>query len=279
MQLAFVLGLGAALLYGVSDLLARVVGRRTGVLRLLFHGHAACTLVLGTVLLTRGLPAAPAATWGLALACNLGALLGTVCLYRALATGRVAVVSPITATYGGVTALISGMMGENLAALGWAGLALTAAGGALATLPGEETDAGRGGAGLAAAASLLYGVSFLFYGRFVLPELGVLTAVTFYYATGLVATLGFALARGESLALRPRVYAAGLATTGLACGGTLALAAGQHTGHVAVATVLSALASGVTVLLARLLLKERVRRITWAGVALVVAGLMLLHAG
>ncbi len=278
MELASLFGLGAALLYGVSDLLARVVGPRAGVLRMLFYGHAACTLVLGTALLARGLPQASLGIWLLALGCNLAALAGTACLYRALSTGRVAVVSPVTATYGAVTALISGLLGEHLPALGWVGLALTASGGALAALPGEDIDGGHGGAGLAALASLLYGVAFLLYGRVVLPRLGVLAAVTFYYATGLVATFLLARLRGQRLALTPGTLGLVLVTTMLACGGTLALAQAQHTGHVAIATVLSALASGITVVLARLLLHETMRNLTWAGVSLVVLGLMLLHA-
>jgi drug/metabolite transporter (DMT)-like permease len=68
-----------------------------------------------------------------------------------------------------------------------------------------------------------------------------------------------------------------LATTGFACVGSLALAAGQVTGQVAVATLLSALASAVTVLLARALLKEDVPVHGWIGLVLVIAGLVALR--
>ncbi len=68
-------------------------------------------------------------------------------------------------------------------------------------------------------------------------------------------------------------------TTALACAGALALAAGQATGQLAIVAVLSALASAVTVLLARVILKEPVPSAGWIGLALTVGGLGLLQAG
>ena len=48
-------------------------------------------------------------------------------------------------------------------------------------------------------------------------------------------------------------------------------------GDVAVPTVLASLASVVTVVLARVLIKERVAPHQWAGIAAVIFGLTLLH--
>lgn len=111
-----------------------------------------------------------------------------------------------------------------------------------------------------------------------MPRLGVLIPTWSYYAMGSITALAWGQARRLPWA-RPTLPQARLAiaTTGLACLGSLALAAGQLSGHVAVATLLSALASAVTVLLARATLQEDVPVHGWIGLFLVIAGLVALR--
>jgi drug/metabolite transporter (DMT)-like permease len=54
---------------------------------------------------------------------------------------------------------------------------------------------------------------------------------------------------------------------------------GLQTGAVAMVTVLSSLAGAVTVLLALVLLKERLAPRQWAGVVAALGGVLLLNAG
>jgi drug/metabolite transporter (DMT)-like permease len=70
------------------------------------------------------------------------------------------------------------------------------------------------------------------------------------------------------------VVAAGL----LGSAAFLAYLAGLETGRVAVVTVLSSLAGAVTVLMAFVLLRERLAPRQWAGVAAALAGVLLLNA-
>lgn len=168
--------------------------------------------------------------------------------------------------------------------LGWFGIATTFGGGLLAATPRRQpaaatVDAPAGsGAALAAIAALLYGVSFWWQGRYSVPSLGVLIPTWSYYTMGAVFAFAWESLRGPRWT-RPTSLQLqlALATTGFACIGSLALCAGQLTGQVAIATLLSALASAVTVLIARVLLKEHVPVHGWIGLALVIAGLAALR--
>ncbi|NHB86819.1 hypothetical protein C5471_03440 [Photorhabdus tasmaniensis] len=58
--------------------------------------------------------------------------------------------------------------------------------------------------------------------------------------------------------------------------GFASLAYGSVTGHVAIVTVLSSLASGVTALLGFFIRGERLSRIQWMGIIVIIAGVILL---
>ena len=281
MTAAILFGLLSAFMFGASDILARFAGRSVGVIRSIFYGHTVAGLTLGLLVLHAGLPAAPAAAWVVQGCANVLSFAATACLYRALSVGRLSVVSPVAATYGGVSAILSLLSGERFSPLSWAGLAITFAGGLLAATPRRREEAALpvvSGAQLAGAAAVLYGIAFWLQGRYSVPQLGVLIPTWTYYAMGSVTALAWGYARRLPLVI-PTLPQARLAvaTTGLACIGSLALAAGQLTGQVAVATLLSALASAITVLLARATLEEDVPVHGWIGLFLVIAGLVLLR--
>ncbi len=281
MTAAILFGLLSAFMFGASDILARFAGRRVGVIRSIFYGHTVAALILGLLMLRHGLPPAPAAAWLVQGCANLLSFAATACLYRALSVGCLSVVSPVAATYGGVSAILSLLSGEQFSPLSWAGLAVTFAGGLLAATPRRQEEAAPpvvSGAQLATAAAVLYGVAFWLQGRYSVPQLGVLIPTWTYYAMGSITAFTWGRARGLPWAI-PTLPQARLAvaTTALACLGSLALAAGQVTGQVAVATLLSALASAVTVLLARATLAEDVPVHGWIGLSLVIAGLVMLR--
>ncbi|MCQ8241135.1 EamA family transporter [Rhizosaccharibacter radicis] len=295
MDTAILLGLGSALLYGFSDFAARFAGRAVGVLRTMFWVQLSAALGLSVVVAATGALAAAAGVsagvWAITVAGNLVILLATALLYRGLSRGRLAVVAPITACYGAVTAVLSCLSGEALGAPVAGGLLLAVAGAALSSVPSAPAPAnagdegrpaapfpGSGGAGWACAAAVCYGIGFFAIGHWSVPALGHLLPVWLYYGCGAVVLGLVGTACGLSLSVPNRREIAAVAGTGGgAVGGALTLTAAVGGAAVAVPTVLSSLASVVTVVLARLLIRERVAPHQWAGVAMVIAGLAVLN--
>ena len=281
-------GLLTALLYGISDFVAKFSSRAVGIWRTLFWGEL-CSVSLLTlwILLGGGAPAGvfsqPASVWAVAAASNLTILSATAIFYRALAVGSFSVVAPIVATYGAITALLSAFLGEPLGLAALGGIAVAVLGAAMASIPGRtdapERPASGRGAGLAAISAALYGIGFCVQAHFVVPRLGHLVPVWLYYGLGVI-LLGSAatVLRRDLSPPRPRQLPVVLGTGLAASGAFLALTLAVTGGDVAVPTVLASLASVVTVILARVLIKEQVAPHQWAGIAAVIAGLVLLHA-
>jgi hypothetical protein len=61
--------------------------------------------------------------WIVQMCVNLLSFAATASLYRALTVGRLSVVAPVAATYGGVSALLRLLAGERFSVLGWSALA------------------------------------------------------------------------------------------------------------------------------------------------------------
>ncbi len=295
MDPAIEFGLLTALLYGVSDFVAKFSSREVGVWRTLFWGElcSASLLTLWIALDASGNGAARAAfaqpwsAWAFAVGSNLTILAATAVFYRALTIGRFSVVMPIVATYGAITALLSMLLGEPLGLVALGGIAVAVLGAALASVPpasgaGQVQASPAGvprGIGLASVAAVLYGIGFCVQAHYAVPRLGHLVPVWLYYVLGcaLLGSVGGLMRRDLSpprLGQMPVVLGTGLAASGAFVALTLAVTGGD----VAVPTVLASLASVVTVLLARLLIKEQVALHQWAGIAAVLFGLLMLHA-
>ena len=284
---AVLLGVIAALCWGVGDLLARFSSRGIGPLRTMFYGQMSPFIILtGWVVLdgaTRTAAGAPLRAWVAAVACAPLTLCATYALLRAMGTGAVGVVVPIASSYGAVTLLLALLAGAAISATQLAGMTLAVLGLAVtatpATVPGRplSTPAGVGWALLAAAS---YGVTFWLQGSLAVPWLGRLLPVWLYYLAGVVLTAAVAGAGSLSLVRPPRrlwpvVFGGGL----LGAMAYVACAQGLATGEVAAVTVLSSLSSGVTALLGRIVLGERMSVRQWAGVAAILCGVALINGG
>lgn len=283
MDQAILFGAASALLYGVTNLIARFANKETGVLRTMLWGQAFMAALLSLAVLIRPLPAdIPARQWLTLLGSSLMVMAGTACLYHGLAKGRVAVVAPVMACYGAVSAILSFVTGEKLTVGAGAGLALAALGAVLSASPPSDTKAShtpkQSGWIFAAGSALFFGVAYWVQGKYSVPVFGALGTIWIHYlfATAVVAVL--ALARRQSIRMTSlKDTGLVLATALLACGGYLALAFGQAAGSIAVATALSAGASAITVMLAWIFTREKVSMAGWIGVACVVAGVATLH--
>jgi drug/metabolite transporter (DMT)-like permease len=283
------LGLLAACAWGAADLIARFTGRGVGVLRTVFFTQTtAFVLISAWLILDRTgssrLPAhSPWWAWAAALAGSAIVLSGTLCLYRAITIGVVSIVAPISASYGAVTVVLSVASGEVLGAVAIAGLMVTILGVAITSAPERTTATATAASPMpwlvpAMYSALAFGVGFWLIGAFAVPKLGWAIPIWLYYGSGAIAAGLIARSRGHSLAL-PRPALRALLVVHGTCGvlGYIAFSAGLRTGHVAIVTVLSSLASGVTVLLARMVLDERLSRRQWAGVGAILLGVAMLR--
>jgi drug/metabolite transporter (DMT)-like permease len=288
MNAALLLGLISAVCYGLTDYLSRIAGRAVGVWRSLLYGDLLGLLVLSLWLLIapgieRPVHAAPGA-WAATLASGFILLAAAALLTQGLTRGTLAVVAPVTASYGAIAALLAAASGERLAGKAIAGICVTVLGVCLVSVPkGERGELRRhlhaSGFGWGIAAALCYGVGFWMQGEFAVPALGPVLPVWLSYVivVGTVPLLRRPLKLSlapPSRAQLPAVLGAGL----FSAAAYLALTLGLTTSHVAIVVVISTLASAVTVLLSRLLDGAAVAGHQWAAIGAIVCGLILIKS-
>jgi drug/metabolite transporter (DMT)-like permease len=291
------LGLTAAVCWGVSDFVARFASRRVGSYRVSFFiqtiGFAALTIFLwATGNLGRLWTAHGWHGWAWAVAAGMLNALCSALFYHSLEVGVLAVVAPISASYPALTVTLAILSGERFSVWRGVGIASTFLGvGLTATSPmpenrgsGKQQGGGRKrhilsqGVGWAILASLSFGVLFWVLGFRAVPALGGLTSVwVIRVVTG--ATLGMvALPARQSIRLPRGPVWWLLATVGvLDTGAFLANNFALQWGPVSVVTVLASLFSAITVLLACVFLRERLARVQWIGIALILAGVALVN--
>jgi drug/metabolite transporter (DMT)-like permease len=283
---SIVCGLVSAVAYGAADYLAQRAGRTVGVWRTTFYYYliGLCTLapwLLGTDALER-VRNSSGFTLGAASASGVALLVAVLLFTQGLVRGRIAVVAPITAGYGAVSALLSIMAGEAASVRSVAGIGLIVMGACTLAAPVRDPKdtAASSGWPWALGAAGAYGVGFWLQAAYVVKPLGPLMPVWIVYATGVVVILlarlfyPIALRPPRPLSsLRPTLIAALLSIVGF-----LALTIGVNAGRATIVVVLSSLTSGVTVLIASVLRATRLSRHQWLAVVVILCGLVLVRA-
>ncbi|HSU06504.1 MAG TPA: EamA family transporter [Acetobacteraceae bacterium] len=198
-----VFGLLTALGWGTTDVVVRLVGLRLGVLRSMFFGQC-----VGLIVLTFWLVLHPQSVEGSAsgwIAAVLAALLNlgaTAALFRGLSVGRIALISPVTASYGAVTALLAAASGEAFTVSTAAGVGVTVAGVMIASSRsdrGASDTSVRPGLPWALLAAACFGVGSWLMGTFAVPGLGPVLPVWIYYLLGAATLMIAAFASGNRL--------------------------------------------------------------------------------
>jgi len=272
--------LGSAVAYGLADFVGGLLSRRTGVWAVAATGQAAATVATAAVALgVSGTPTLIDWAWGAA--AGIGSGVGTVFLYRGLATGSMSVVAPVSAVGAALLPVLVGVVaGERPQPLTWLGVAcafpaiwLVSAGGHVdAAAKPRRTGLPDG---LLAGAG--FGVLFAALGQ--VPDEAGLGPLALAQAV----SVGFIVATASVLRRewlpRDRWAAAG-ATAGLlgALATGLFLLATQS-GFLTVAAVLTSLYPATTVLLAAALLHERIDRVQGLGLLLAAIAVGLVAAG
>jgi len=222
---------------------------------------------------------AAAACWGVA---DFTAGLKTRRLYRALAIGTMGVVAPISATGVALPVVVGVATGDRLSLVVSVGLALAVAGVLLASRE-QHDDAERASAGrlsilLALAAATGFGTYFVLADQAADASVLWLLLLARLVVVPVLAVL--VLAGGRARAPLRRDDAAGLAVAGtLDVGATALFALATTRGALSIVAVVGALYPVATVLLARVLLNERLQPAQVAGVAAAFAGVALIVAG
>ncbi len=221
---------------------------------------------------------APLSGWLAGIASGLALLAAVVLFTQGLVSGDIAIVAPVTATYGGVTALLLFLNGQRFSAVTVAGLALIITGAAVISLR-APTKSGRSHSGLgwAAAASVAYGAGFWLQGAFAVPALGAVLPVWLVYASGLAVMGVLSLAGVVRLKPpeRPSLLLPTLCASLFSIAGFLTLTMGMATQQVALVVALSSLTSAVTVCLSRVFAATQLAWYQWGAILLITAGLIL----
>jgi drug/metabolite transporter (DMT)-like permease len=277
--LAALLALGASLTWGVGDFLGGVKARVLPSLLVMAASQPFGLAALGIVVAIRGTPIPGDEVWWSALSAVLGTA-GLFAFYRGMAAGAISVVAPIAALSAAVPVIWGvAVSGDNVRGLQAIGFVAAIGGSVAASLelrPGRTQIAA--GVGWAVLAMLAFGGYFV--PMHAASTQDWLWPAFIFRCTSVTIVVSLALLRG----LRPTglrghwavLIAIGFLDTG---GNALFAAASSSHGLLSVVSVLASLYPVVTVLLARLMLGERVQRSQDAGVILVLVGIVLITAG
>lgn len=277
---AVALALAAALAWGAADFVAGREARRVALLTVLFVSQGAGLVLALIVVALRG-EGPPAEPFLLpAAASGVCGMLGLAALYRGLAVGAMSVVAPLAATGAAIPVAAGLAMGERPSLVQAAGLAVALAGVVMVSLePRSGGAAARvaSGAGLGLLAALALGLFFVALDR--ASEEDVLWAVLVNRITSIgLLTLAVLVSRPALGHARGRMPALALVGA-FDIGANALLALASTKGLVSVVGVLGSLYPVVTVVLAAVLLRERVRPAQRAGAAGALAGAALISAG
>jgi len=280
------LGLAAAVLYGSGDFLGGMATRRAHVLTVLTLVETAGVIVaLAAAVLLPG-PASPA---GLAWGASAGLVggLGLIIFYTGLAAGPMSVVAPVSGLVSTVLPVAVALTeGERPGVGVYAGALLCLVAIVLASSASSASDTGPAGRpgrlGRAIAYGTASGVSFGLF--FLLIRNAGQSGEVWPVAAGRIGELAAVLA--AAAVLRPgllRGVGGGIPLAAAGAGvidvvANICYVAATRTGMFGLAVVLASLYPGVTVLLARVVLGERLRWLQRVGLALAAIGIVLVAA-
>ncbi len=280
-MVAVALGLAAGISWGVADFIGGLKTRQRGVLIVLVLSQGVGALLLAVIVVARGQgpPASEYLIYGVL--AGLSGLAGLAAFYRGMAVGAMAVVAPISATGAAIPVAVGLSTGDRPGALQAIGLALALVGVVLASREKAHGAAAAtrmaAGTGLALVAAVGFGGFFV--GMDVASDGDVLWALLAARTCDTLLLIGVALAVRSDVDLSAR-DGRDLAVVGLfdvAANALFAVASTQ--GLVSLVAVLASLYPVITIFLASLILKERIRRSQGVGVALALAGVAAISSG
>src|SRR6266550_1243028 len=270
------LALSASLTWGFADFFGPLKARTLGALRVLVYVQVGGLVVIALAVAVRGKGPADVAVL-LAIPAAASGTLGLYAYYRGVAVGAMSIVAPIAGISAAVPVVVGIVSGDRPSLAQWLGIAAALGGVFLASREPGRGGKVAAGAGLALLAALGFGGFF--------PPMHAAGNADFWWAvlifrvTSTFIILAAVAIRRPPLAVAPTQVPL-LALIGIGdMLGNLLFAAASTSGLVSITSVLASVYPIVTVVLARLVLKERVARSQEAGIALTLAGVALISAG
>jgi drug/metabolite transporter (DMT)-like permease len=266
--------LAASITWGAGDFSGGFATRRAQVLSVVVGAYTVgfILLVAFALIWAEPFPTTLDLIWGGV--AGLAGAVGLVAFYQALAVGRMGVVAPLAAMLSAATPVLFGAFIEGLPrpiqVIGFV-LAFIAVG----LISGLGVVKGRPkGLGLALLAGLGFGsflilISRVSHGSVFWP----LAAARF---SSLLFLLAVVLIRHQKLLPGKSVWPVVLLAGALDVAGNVFFVLATHAGRLDVAAILSSLYPAVTVLLATIILKERVTRLQAIGVAIALVAIPLI---
>ncbi|MHA6793078.1 EamA family transporter [Pseudonocardia bannensis] len=291
------LALGTAVGYGVANFLGPTLGRRMPLAAVLL-GSQLAGLAVSTVLVLGSAIDMTVVGVAFALAAGVSNAAALAAFYRAGTTGDLSVVAPITATSAAVPVLLGLVTGDRPGVPQIVGIPVALIGIALAARPQRSSQsrpvpvpvggappvdvppartAGSRGVGWAMLAALLFGVFLTTYAHAADDSP---TGALFWSRVSLVTATAIGIVVLRAAVRVPGRDALLVLIPGLLLAlGTYTFGEAARLGLLSVVSVIATLNPVITVLLAVVVLRERLARAQWIGTLTALAGVVLLAAG
>jgi drug/metabolite transporter (DMT)-like permease len=275
---AVVFGLAASASWGMGDFAGGVASRRSAVLGVVAVAHMigfVIYLVLAT-LSGEPFPATGDLAWGMI--AGLMGVFGLAAFYRALATGRMGIAAPLTAILAAILPVVVGVAAHGIPAWNQTlGIFLGIVSVGLISYSGGGT-ADRGVLGLVVVAGIGFGGFLVLIDR-VSPTAVLWPLVAARLASSLAT---FALVKSNARIELPQGRGLLLMVLGvgvLDAFGNIFFVMARQGGRLDIAGVVASLYPAVTILMARLVLKEHMARIQILGVVVALTAIALIAGG
>ena len=276
-----ILALASAAFYGAADFLGGLASRRASAIAVVVIAQLSGLIALGLLLpfLPPSTPGHDDWMWGAAAGITGG--IGVALLYRALAMGSMAIIAPITAVCAVIVPVAASIaFGERPGTGAVAGIALAIIAIVLVSQQSPSASPLRGGmaetrgAGTALASGVAIGLFFLTLAQ-VNADAGMWPLLTARAVSSVLFAI-LALVARRSMRMPQQVVTIAVAGGLLdILANVLYLLATRH-GPLSMVVTLSSLYPASTVLLARVVLGERLSRVQTAGIVCALAAVMLI---
>ncbi len=276
-MLSILYGIASALSWGAGDFAGGLSSRKVGAYRAVFYADFFGLLVLiaAYFIYPETLPAARV-IWVSAIGGMLGTV-GLLILYYSLTKGQMSIAAPVSALFAAVLPVIVGSITEGLPGLfQLIGFVLALAAVWLISQGDGSFHISRlSDLRLPVLAGLGFGCYFIFLHSATQDTTAILWPMIISRVAGTLLVLAFVLARREPLSVPRGAWDVVLINATLDLAGNFFYLLASRAGRLDIAAVLSSLYPGATVILAWLLLKERITRWQMAGILLALGAITL----